>query len=143
MIAAGIGKSHATCDGIMECREFSVNIPAGEMLVKTDYAGIVSGKKVNKSAVFEIFYGELKSAPMVAGAIVSLECRLIRPVELPTNTLFIGEIVGAWSEPRFLEGDVVKYAESGAYFLTMPDNRYWSFGEAIGKAWSDGKELLK
>ncbi len=143
MIAAGIGRHHATCDGIMQCGEFSVNIPGKDLLVKTDYAGIVSGKKVDKSGIFEIFYGDLKSAPMAAGAILSLECRVVQSVELPTNTLFIGEITGAWSEERHLEGDAVNFAGSGAYFLTMPDNRYWAFGESIGKAWSDGKVLMK
>nr|GBO97847.1 flavoredoxin [Nitratidesulfovibrio sp. HK-II] len=25
--------------------------------------------------------------------------------------------------------------------LTMPDNRYWSMGDVVGRAWHDGKAL--
>jgi len=33
------------------------------MVTATDYCGIKSGKKVDKSKIFELFYGELKTAP--------------------------------------------------------------------------------
>jgi len=36
-------------------RAFSVNIPPESLVVETDYVGIVSGKKTDKSNVFEIF----------------------------------------------------------------------------------------
>jgi hypothetical protein len=27
--------------------------------------------------------------------------------------------------------------------LSMPDNGYWSVGELVGRAWSDGKAMKK
>jgi flavin reductase (DIM6/NTAB) family NADH-FMN oxidoreductase RutF len=139
MIAAGIGSSHHTCRGIDASREFSVNIPGKNRLVETDFVGIVSGEKADKSSVFAVRYGELKNAPLIEDAIVSLECRLVESLRLPTNTLYVGEIIGAWAAPEYLEGSSVLYGKAGAFFLTMPDNRFWGFGEDLGRAWRIGK----
>ncbi|MBP7736053.1 MAG: flavin reductase family protein [Spirochaetes bacterium] len=143
MIAVGIGNSHATRDGIVETKAFSVNIPGARLMERTDYVGIVSGHNTDKSAVFDVFYGALKGAPLIREAAVCLECRLVQAVDLGTNSLFIGEITGAWGEESCLAGKSPDYQKAGAFFLTMPDNRYWAFGESIGKAWSDGKGYRK
>ena len=63
MIGIGIGKNHATCDGIKVMKAFSVNIPGKELLVKTDYVGLVSGNGTDKSGVFDLFYGDLPGRP--------------------------------------------------------------------------------
>jgi len=144
MIAVGIGQSHCTHDCIMESRSFSLNIPGNNLLVETDYVGIVSGKKTDKSAVFDVFYGENKNIPLIKNAVVALECKLVQAVELPTNTLFIGEIAVAWGKEEFLlKNSNPDYKKGKACFLTMPDNTYWSIGENLGKAWSMGNALKK
>ena len=53
--------------------------------------------------------------------------------------LFIGEVKGAWCDESYLDGKSPDYNRIGAFFLTMPDNRYWALGENIGNAWSDGR----
>ena len=143
MISIGIGKNHFTSDLIKKTGVFSVNIPGKDLLVKTDYVGIVSGEKVDKSEVFEVFYGDLKKAPLIKGSIVSLECKVVEAVDLPNNTVFIGEIVGAWAHEEYLDGKIINYNKGNAYFLTMLDNHYWGFGENLGKAWSIGNDLIK
>ena len=49
-IGIGIGRVHATAEGIFENKSFSVCFPNSADIVKTDYCGIVSGKKVDKSS---------------------------------------------------------------------------------------------
>ena len=86
MIVCGIGNHHYTPKGIAETKTFSVNIPSSDLLEKTDYCGLVSGEKTDKSQVFDVFYGSLKTAPMIRECPVTLECRLVQTVPLPTNT---------------------------------------------------------
>ena len=62
------------------------------MVEITDYTGLVSGRKVDKSGVFEVFYGDLPAAPLIRSCPVNEECRLEQTVELPTNNFFIGGI---------------------------------------------------
>ena len=80
-------KVHYTNAGIKENGTFSANIPSAEMAEKTDYCGLVSGRKYDKSTVFETFYGKLKTAPMVKESAFSAECRLVKTVDLPMEEL--------------------------------------------------------
>jgi flavin reductase (DIM6/NTAB) family NADH-FMN oxidoreductase RutF len=141
MIVCAIGNHHYTVKGIAETKSFSVNIPSSDLLEKTDYCGIVSGEKTDKSQVFDIFYGSLKTAPMIRECPICLECRLIQTVPLPTNSLFIGEICAAYADGRVIKDGKPDYSEIDPLLLTMPDNHYWKMGEFAGDAWSAGNRL--
>jgi Conserved protein/domain typically associated with flavoprotein oxygenases, DIM6/NTAB family len=143
MIACGISNIHATPSGITAAKTFSVNLPSSALLVKTDYCGIVSGKTVDKSGVFEVFYGTTKTAPMIRECPVTLECTLVQAVALPSHTLFIGEIAGAWADNSAVTGTTPDFSAIDPLILTMPDNRYWRLGDHAGDAWSAGKALAQ
>jgi flavin reductase (DIM6/NTAB) family NADH-FMN oxidoreductase RutF len=141
MIVCGIGNHHFTPEGINDTKTFSVNIPSPDLLEKTDYCGLVSGQKADKSQVFDVFYGSLKTAPMIKECPVTLECRLVQIVPLPTNTLFIGEIMGAYADGNVIRDGRPDFQEIDPLFLTMPDNRYWTLGNHVGDAWSAGRNF--
>lgn len=140
MVAVGINNGHHTPKGILETGEFSVNVPGAELLQATDYCGVVSGKTTDKSGLFEVFYGKLEGAPMIAACPLNLECKLVRTVDLPTNHLFIGEIVGAHCDEELVTDGRPDIRKMNPFFLTMPDNRYWSVGDFLGSAWSIGRD---
>ena len=139
-IGVGVNRAHATPDGIMENKSFSICFPNREDIVKTDYCGIVSGKKVDKSSLFTLFFGDLKTAPMIDEASLNLECSLVQKVEGPSNYFFIGEIKAAYASQNCLEEGRINPLKADYLLLTMPDNTYWSLGEKIGQAWSIGKQ---
>lgn len=142
MIACGIGNHHYTAKGISETKTFSVNIPSIDLMEKVDYCGLVSGEKTDKSSVFDIFYGSLRTAPMIRECPICLECRLVQAVPLPTNTIFIGEISEAYADERVIRDGKPDYAIFKPFLLTMPDNHYWKLGEGAGEAWSAGRRLI-
>ena len=47
-VSLGMAKFHFTNSGIRENGTFSINIPSAEMVEKTDYCGIVSGREIGK-----------------------------------------------------------------------------------------------
>ncbi|MCT4627402.1 flavin reductase family protein [Halodesulfovibrio sp.] len=143
LIGIGVHKGHATHQAITETGQFSINFPSTEMVNITDYVGLVSNKRVDKSELFDRFYGELKDAPLIKECPLSLECKLYETVSLPTNTLFIGEIVGTWCEERYMTDGVPDISKIKPFVLTMPDNRYWEVGRCVGHAWKAGKALKK
>ncbi len=57
------------------------------------------------------------------------------------NTFFIGEIINIYSEDQFLTEGEPDVKKINPFVLTMPDNRFWSVGECIGKAWNAGKAI--
>lgn len=143
MLGIALGKSHHTTRGIREHGEFSVSVPGTDLVKATDYAGLVSGSRVDKSGLFEPFYGELQHAPMVKECPLAMECRVVETVELPSGEFIIAEIVGAYSEERFLSGGKPDMGKLAPFVLSMPDNHYWGLGEAVGRAWQTGREFGK
>ncbi len=140
LMSVTIGR-HATAPAIKETGEFSINIPSVDLLKETDLLGIVSVTDFDKSSLFDVFYGSLKKAPMIKQCPVTMECRVVQAVELPLDTLFIGDVVEVWSEERFLSDGNPDVEKVKPFCLTMPDNRYWSVGNVVGRAWHDGLGL--
>jgi flavin reductase (DIM6/NTAB) family NADH-FMN oxidoreductase RutF len=140
MIAVALGRHH-TSAGIHERGEFSVNIPDQSLLEATDYCGLVSGQRRDKSGMFETFFGELRHAPMIEACPLTMACRLVQEVPLPSNTLFIGEIAAAYCEERCLTDGKPDVRLLRPFTLTMPDNNYWLVGDHAGKAWGAGKSF--
>ena len=141
MIGVALGKRHHTNKGIRSHQEFSVNVPSLDLIKAVDYVGLFSGDKIDKSAVFDSFFGELKHAPMIQNCPLTLECKVVKTVDLPRDEFFIGEIVGAYTEECYLTDGKPDVKKINPFTLTMPDNRYWSIGESIGRAWAIGKEF--
>ena len=141
MLTAAVNKNHLTNKNIREIKTFSVNFPSMDLIEVVDYCGLVSGKRTDKSDRFEIYYGNLKTAPMIKECALSLECKLTDIYEMPTNDLFIGEIMATYTEERYLTDNKPDIKKINPAVLTMPDNNYWSVGENIGKAWNIGKNL--
>jgi len=140
-IMVALGREHATCAGIREHRQFSLCIPGIDQVASTDWCGIVSAHHgVDKGAAFTIFRGALEHAPMIAAFPICLECKLHQTVEVDETELFLADIVGTWTEPRFLDAkgrpDLQKQRP---FVLSMPDNAYFSLGEHIADAWSVGR----
>lgn len=140
-IGIGINKANASSEGIKANKSFSVCFPNRSLLEKTDYCGIVSGKKTDKSNVFRLFYGDIQSAPMIEECPLCLECSLVETVEGESNYFFIGEIKGVYAEDSCLQDGKIDPSKTDCLILTMPDNAYRSLGQKIGDAWSIGKNF--
>ncbi len=138
-VGIGINRTHATAEGIIANKTFSVCFPNRSLMVKTDYCGMASGKAVDKSKLFTVFYGDLKSAPMIEECPLCLECELTKTVEGKSNYYFIGEIKGTYADEACLQDGDIDPVKADYLLLTMPDKIYWALGEKLGEAWKAGK----
>jgi flavin reductase (DIM6/NTAB) family NADH-FMN oxidoreductase RutF len=140
MVAFGSNRKHFTNRGILANRTFSINIPSQEQLEITDYIGLYSGAKVDKSHLFEVFYGKLKNAPMITSCPLNLECRVTDVLDRGgIDEIFIGEIIESYCEEKYLTGGYPDVEKMKPAVFSMYDNRYFSLGKYIGQAWSMGK----
>ena len=142
-ISISPNKIHHSNTGIKEHGTFSVNIPGEDLIKETDYVGIISGKKNDKSAVFETFSGELENAPMIERCPINMECRLYKTVDFPKHDLFIGEIVETYVDEEVETDGKVDFAKVKPLLFDMPQAHYWKLGDKIAKCWNVGKELKK
>jgi len=140
LIAVSLGKKHHTNIGIRETGVFSVNIPDASMAEITDYCGIFSGGKVGKEALFTVFYGGLKSAPMIEECPVNMECKVVDKLDLGhSNEIFVGEVAEAYAAPSCMKEGKPDIAKVNPMIFSMHDNTYWKVGAYIGKAWKMGR----
>lgn len=142
LFAVALGPHHTNA-GIDENKVFSINIPDVSLIEKTDYCGLVSGNRTDKSGLFSVFYGELDKAPLIKECPVCMSFSLYDAVRLPSNTLYIGEPREVFTEERYMTDNQLDIKKIKPFTLTMPDNHYWSVGENLGKAWGIGKTLKK
>lgn len=140
-LAVALNKDRYTNTGIKEYGTFSINIPPVSLAEETDYCGMVSGRNVDKSNLFETFYGPLGTAPMIRECPLCFECRLVRTVDLPSKDLFIGEIVTAYCDEDCLRGGAPDLMKINPFLLIDLDSKYLSLGKEIGRAWEMGKNF--
>ncbi|MBM3154604.1 MAG: flavin reductase family protein [Chloroflexi bacterium] len=144
MVSVAIRHTRHTLKGITENKAFSVNVPSADLVKETDYCGITPGSKVDKVKVcgFKVFYGKLKSVPLIEQCPVNLECSVAHTLDLGSHVLIVGKIEETYvSEGCLTDGkpDVNKIKPFG-YTMT-PDNQYRPLGETIARAFNVGKEL--
>ena len=140
-VSLGMAKVHYTNKGIKENKTFSVNIPSENMVEKTDYCGLVSGREVNKGELFKTFYGKLKTAPMIEECPINMECELIKTVDFPNHDIFIGRIVETYCDDIVLENEVVDFSKVKPILFVMNDRSYWKLGGKLARAWNVGKKF--
>ena len=134
-------KSRYTTIGIKENNTFSINVPSADMVKVTDYCGIMSGHKVDKSKLFTSFYGKLGTAPMIAECSINMECKVVQTLEYGRDDIFIGEVMEAYAEDKYLTNGLPDMKKIAPIAFSFNDDNYWNIGEHLGKAYSIGREF--
>ncbi len=133
--------THYTTLGVKENGFFSVNIPPVDLVQKTDYCGIVSGHRVDKSNVFTPFYDELGKAPMISECSMNILCKVIQNIPMFDFDFFLGEIVAVYINEQCLtngKSDPLKINP-----IIMMGGSYCDLGQVVGTAFKEGKAFKK
>ncbi len=140
-LSIGLGKAHHSTAGIHENRTFSICLPSEDLMAETDYCGIVTGKKTDKAALFDVFFGVLKTAPMIRQCPVNMELKLQDVLDFTTHDIFIGELVQTYAEEGVMHQGKIDIARLRPLLFDMASAKYWRLGPAAGDCWSVGKSL--
>lgn len=139
LIGFSSDRSHYTNRGIKENKTFSINIPTSKMAPETDYCGLHSGNKLDKSKIFKVFYGELKTAPMITKMPINVECKLTKTVNSHHADFFIGEIIAVYMEDKYLINNNPDMQKINPLLYEDGLNRYWNLGDLLANAFNIGK----
>lgn len=146
MVTVALQHHRYTYRGIKECGTFSINVPSAELVRETDYCGIVSGAKADKASVcnFTVFYGQLKTAPLIEECPLNLECRVVHILNLGSHALVIGQVEETHvSENCLSDGQPDVSKINPIIFSVGKEKSYYSFGEQLAAAFSVGMEIKK
>ena len=138
-VAVAIQKARYTLEGIREERVFSVNVPSADLVKKVDYCGIYSGRKKDKSDIFDVFHGVLGRAPMSEECPLNLECRLTETLELGSHILVVGEIVETYIKKDCLTEDKADPIKIDPLIFAPGTVQYHRLGEKVAPAFQVGK----
>lgn len=142
-LSLGLGKVHYSNAGIKENQSFSICLPSEDLMVATDYCGIMTGKKTDKAALFDIFYGELETAPMISQCPVNMELKLHDVLDFKTHDIFIGELVQTYADDDVMTDGKIDIARLKPLLFDMNSVKYWRLGMGLGNCWNVGKSLKK
>lgn len=139
-ISVAIRKMRHTLKGILENRIFTINVPSADLAKVVDFCGIYSGKREDKSHLFDTFFGQLKKAPLIADCPINLECKLRHTLDLGVHILVIGEVVETHITESCLTDGKPDPLKADPLVFSPGAGIYQRLGEVVGKAFSIGKK---
>jgi flavin reductase (DIM6/NTAB) family NADH-FMN oxidoreductase RutF len=138
LIGVAVSKKHYSTPGIKENKTFSINIPTSDMYIVTDYCGLHSGSDVDKSKEFELYYGDLKTAPMIKECGLNIECKLVDIKEFKNTEFLVGEIVEIYSDEKFIKNNEPDVTYFDSFIFIMPQGPYRKMGDYLAEAYEVG-----
>ncbi len=146
MLSVSLQHHRYTLKGIRENGVFSVNVPSTDLVKETDYCGIVTGSREDKTAVckFDLFYGRLKLAPLIEQCPVNLECKAVHLLNLGSHTMVVGQIEEVHvSEACLTDGEADGTKIHPLIYTSGARKAYCSLGPELAQAFSVGMEIKK
>jgi len=143
-VAVSLRKATYTYGNIVARRAFTISIPSESFIKEADYAGLVSGREVNKFQVTGLtpVKSSLVDAPYVAEFPLVIECSLLHTIEIGLHTQFIGEVLDVKADPSALdEGGRIGIERVRPLLFAPEDGAYYCVGKYLGKAFSIGREV--
>lgn len=142
LISVTLANSRFSLKGINQNKNFSINIPSVNMVKETDFVGMHSGFKKDKSEIFDYEYGSLKTTPLILNSPLNMECKLNNIIELSSkSSLVIGEILETYAREEVINNGIPDIKKINPLLYTMKDFKYWEVGNEIGNAFCIGKDI--
>jgi flavin reductase (DIM6/NTAB) family NADH-FMN oxidoreductase RutF len=123
-------KHHYTNKGIKANKTFSINIPGPKIIQQTDYCGLVSGSRGDKTKIFHSFYGENGSAPMIEECPVNIECTVANILTINAMEICIGTVDGVYLDAGCLQEGLPDIKKINPVLYSL-DRTYWTIGEPV------------
>ena len=137
-----LADDHKTTENIKASGAFSVSFATAKTVAACDYVGIVSANDVPdkfQRAGFHAVRSKYVNAPIIEELPMAVECKLIK---FNDDGICIGEIVNVSGDEGVLdENGKVDAKKLDPIIYDSVTHAYWSFGEKVGQAFSDGKKI--
>ena len=142
LVMVCLADEHKTTENIKKTGAFTVSFATVGEVAACDYVGIVSANdepdKFNKAG-FHAHKSEFVNAPIIEELPMTVECKLLKFNE---DGICIGEIVNVSADESVLdENGRIDAKKLNPIIYDSSAHAYWSFGEKVGKAFSEGKKI--
>jgi flavin reductase (DIM6/NTAB) family NADH-FMN oxidoreductase RutF len=140
-ITIGLQPQRYSLKGIYQNHTFSVNVPSVDLVKETDYCGLVSGKDTDKvnDCKFKVFYGDLKTAPLIEQCPINMECEVLHILNLGSHHLVVGKVVETYFSEDCLTESFPDIAKVKPFIFGY--RKYHVIGEGFADAFKVGWEI--
>ena len=95
-------KKRHTRAGIHQNWTFSVNVPNEDLVDRTHLCGSKSGRDIDKSTLFDNYYGVLRTAPMIRECPINMECEVTEIIDRGDCEGVIGRVINTYVDEECL-----------------------------------------
>lgn len=142
LVMVCLADEHKTTENIKKTGAFTLSFATAQTVIPCDYVGIVSANDVPdkfERAGFHATKSNYVNAPIIDELPMTVECRLQK---LNEDGICIGEIVNISADESILdENGKVDAKKLDPIIYDSVSHAYWSFGDKVGRAFSDGKKI--
>lgn len=137
-----LADDHKTTENIRRIGAFTLSFATANTVASCDYVGIASANDIPDKfarAGFHAQKSEFVNAPIIEELPMTVECKLLKFNE---DGICIGEIVNISADESILgENGRIDAKKLDPIIYDSVTHAYWSFGEKVGQAFSDGKKI--
>ena len=146
MVYVSVRKERHSYKMIEETGEFVINLTTEKLARATDFAGVRSGKNLDKAEVLNLSWEPAQTltyAPAIAQSPVNIECKVTEAKDLGSHTMFLALVTSVSVDDAFIdEAGTFKLNEAG--LITYCHGSYRSLGKKLGTfGWSVQKRKKK
>jgi len=138
LIMISLHANHFSTEGLLDHGLFSVNTPDTTMLNKVDYCGIVSGRDVDKSSLFETLYTD--KTPYIKDAVFSLICKVENSTQAAHRIIFVARVLKTIVRDDLCINNTIQFNNISTVLYGL-NNKYYNTGQPIGIGYKEGKNL--
>ena len=146
-IALFIDDDHKTTQNIRAVKAFTVSIADKEHMDVADFFGIATGNKMPdkfERTGYHAVKSDKVNAPVIDEFPLCMECELAEIIQTENMFAVVGKIIDVKADSKVLDSDgKVDPAKLNALIFDQFRHGYYVSGEKVGKAWSEGKGLMK
>jgi len=128
LVGVGIAPSRYSCDLIRQSGEYVVNVVDEKLMEAARVCGEKSGREADKFELAKLNpkKGVRVNAPLINESPVSIECKVVKEVEVGDHVWFIGEVLATHVREGYNWSDGLLFKWIGEEGL------YFKVGEKIG-----------
>lgn len=133
MVSISIRPSRYSYDIIKETGEFVINLVTEDLTYACDYAGVKSGRDIDKFKELKLtpYVSEYMDTPAIAESPVNIYCKVDEIRALGSHDMFIATVKGVTVDDRYMDDKNV-FRLDEANLMTYSHGEYFALGDKLG-----------
>lgn len=121
-------------DIIKNTGEFVINLTTKKLARSTDFAGVRSGKDVNKFEVLKLTKEKANevNAPLIKESPINVECKVTEIKELGSHHMFIAKVLCVDVDEKYLD-KTDRFNMEKCGLIAYSHGQYFELGESLGR----------